>query len=61
MQKSLLDSMWLGEWDLDVMQRWQLPILVHDWYMFVYRGENVVLLGELDEAREPPSGLQQVK
>lgn len=28
--------------------------------MHVIRGENVVLLGEVDEARDPPEGLQLV-
>ena len=28
--------------------------------LYVVRGENVVLLGEIDAAREPPQNLQQV-
>lgn len=33
----------------------EVPLGVH-----IIRGENVVLFGEVDEAREPPAGLQLV-
>ena len=33
----------------------EIPLGLH-----VLRGENVVLMGEIDEARDPPAGLTQV-